>query len=144
MGSLIEGGNYWTYLARLAQFPGERQTMRGARLLDERDAHEGPATDAHLAGFADYFARVLGGVYETLRAGSVLCEQGKVTACFYFGDAPSLSDAAVRAMRLRAPAIRYEGNMLLIVQRDEARRWTREMGVMAADEVFADLVRQGY
>jgi hypothetical protein len=131
-------------LVRLAEFPGERPIMREARLLDERDTREGPATDAHVAGFAEYLVMVVGSVYRTLRAGSVLRERGKVIACFYFGDAPSLSDAEVNALRLRTPAIRYEGNMLMIAQRDEARRWTRELGVLCADDVFADLMEQGY
>ena len=68
---------------------------------------------------------------------------GAVIACFYFGDAPSLSDAEVRALRIPRGAL-YEGNMVMISQRDEARLWTREMGVGWADAVFADLLEQGY
>lgn len=126
------------------RFPGERPTMREARLLDEHDTREGPATYGHLAGFAVYFVRVLGSVYRNLRAGSAICERGKVTACFYFGDAPSLSESEIRALRVPQGTVYYEGNMVLIAQRDEARRWTREWGVSWADAVFADLVRQGY
>mgnify|MGYP003491002904 FL=1 len=126
------------------RFPGERPTMREARLLDEHDSREGPATDAHLAGFADYFVRVLGSVYTNLRAGNVLRERDKVTACFYFGKAPGLSAAEIRALNVPGGSVLYEGNMALIAQRDEARRWTREWGVSWADAVFADLVRQGY
>lgn len=123
-------------------FPGEQPLKREARLLDEQNANEGLA--ARVNGFAEYFVRVLGSVYDTLHAGNVLRARGKVIACFYFGDRPSLSDAEVEALRLRCPVVRYEGNMVLIVRRDEARWWTREMGVESANEVFVDLVKQGY
>ncbi len=125
------------------RFPGERPIMREARLLDEQDSRDGPATYGHMAGFCVYFVRVLGSVYTNLRAGNAIHGRGVVIACFYFGDAPSLSEAEVRALR-KPPGAFYEGNMVMISQRDEARRWTREMGVGWADAVFADLVRQGY
>lgn len=144
MGSLIQDGNSWSRVVRLAEFPGERPTMREACLLDEQDTREGPATDAHLTGFSEYLMRVVNSVYKTLRAGSVIRERGRVTACFYFGDAPSMSDAEVMAMRIPVNVRHYQGNMLMVVRRDEARWWTREMGVMMADAVFADLVKQGY
>ena len=142
MGSLIHQDG--DHRRRAAEFPGERPIMREARALDERDTREGPATGAHLGGFAVYFVRVLGSVYETLRTGRVIRERGKVTVCFYFGDAPGLSDAEVKALRIPPNTFRYEGNMLMIVRPDEARWWTRELGVLCADEVFADLVEQGY
>lgn len=123
-------------------FPGEQPLKREARLLDEQNADEGLA--ARVNGFAEYFVRGLGSVYDTLRAGNVLRARDRVIACFYFGDAPSLSGAEIKALRLPRNGVSYEENMLMIVRSDDARWWTREMGVESANAVFMDLVKQGY
>ena len=128
-------------------FPGERPTLREARLLDEQDAHEGPATDADVARYADFFVRVLGSVYKNTRFAQTIRCRGKVCAVFCFGEAPDVSEAKIRARWGRRPPPNggfYEGNTLAITAPDNARQWTREIGVLDADVIFSDLVRQGF
>ena len=128
-------------------FPGERLTLREARLLDERDTRDGPATGAHLAGYITFFVRCVGSIYKNTRAGTTIRARGKVCLVFYFGDAPSLSEADIRARwgkgRPRNGRF-YEGNVLTVVCWDEARQWTREIAVLDADVVFSDLLQMGF
>ncbi len=109
--------------------------------------------------YCSTFVRMLGSVYDNLRATDPVFLNGLICQPFYFGDPPSLSwlnrDSedelrklvyyenhellrTVRIFRL------YMENVILIVKPDRLRYWIRSTAIKDADETLIDLRNQGY
>jgi len=117
-------------------------------------------TEDDLKSYSDLFTRMLGTIYENLRASEPIFLDGLTCQPFYFGDEPNLSwlseDAqgnlrklvydenlhgtlrTVRVLRF------YTENVLLIVKPSRLRYWIRSTAIRDADETLVDLRKQGY
>jgi len=112
-----------------------------------------------LESYSKMFCRMLGSIYNNLRAttpvflNSLICQQ------FYFGDHPKLSwldeDAEEELRKLvyyqnheHLRTLRifrlYTENVMLIVKPDRLRYWIRSTAIRDADETLIDLRNQGY
>jgi hypothetical protein len=112
-----------------------------------------------LRKYSDIFIKLLGSVYDNLKASDPVFLDGLICQPFYFGENPKLSwlneDAedelrkvvyykshdhlrTVRVVRF------YSENVLLIVKPDRLRYWIRSTAVRDADETLLRLRQQGY
>ncbi|HUY34107.1 MAG TPA: N-6 DNA methylase [Pirellulales bacterium] len=117
------------------------------------------ARDEDLRSFADMFCRMLGSVYDNLRADAPVFLDGLICQPFFFGERPDVSWFAgpdreslrqlihyqhheslqtVRMLRV------YANNVVLIVKPDRLRFWIRSTAIQDADETMVDLLEQGY
>ncbi len=113
----------------------------------------------NLRKYSDIFIKLLGSVYDNLKASNPIFLNGLICQAFYFGDLPNLSwlnrDSedelrklvyyknhehlrTVRVFRL------YAENVMLIVKPDRLRYWIRSTAIRDADETLIDLRNQGY
>jgi hypothetical protein len=128
----------------------DRPIVQEARRLDALTSLDGTAPDHLLVAYAAFLLRVTGGGYTSLRAGAPLRGHGEICVPFYFGSAPSLSGADMRALLWAAEPKEprnlrwYEGNVVMVVRGEGASLWTRETAVSDADAMFLDLLRMGY
>ncbi|OHB65662.1 MAG: hypothetical protein A2Y76_04305 [Planctomycetes bacterium RBG_13_60_9] len=109
--------------------------------------------------YSEVFCRMLGSVYETLRASVPIFLNGLICQPFYFGDPPDApwlgstaegelhrliyheSHEALRTIRVFRY---YQDNVILIVKPDRLRYWIGSTAIRDADETLVDLRRQGY
>jgi len=109
--------------------------------------------------YSDIFIKMLGSIYDNLKAGEPKFLNGLICQPFYFGDSPELSwlnnnaeeelkkiiyskiHAHLRTVRLLRF---YDKNVLLIIKPDRLRYWIRSTAIRDADETLADLYNQGY
>ncbi len=112
-----------------------------------------------IESYSKMFCRMLGSVYDNLRASNPVFLNSLICQQFYFGDHPKLSwldeDAeeelrklvyyqnheylrTIRVFRL------YTENVMLIVKPDRLRYWIRSTAIRDADETLSDLREQGY
>lgn len=117
------------------------------------------ATSDDLELYARTFCRLLGSVYQNLRASPAVFLNGLICQAFYFGTKPEVDwpvssyehklrtlienrpHASLRTLRV----IRfYTKNVILIVKPDRLRYWIASTAVRDADESVIDLHRQGY
>jgi len=121
--------------------------------------HQRPSKE-HLRQFGDFFCRVLGSVYGSLRAAEPVVLREGICYPFYFGEAPSrslepgaagaasleklLSTTVGSNLRCQRILRVFSGNMLLLVKPAQLRYWLRSIAVRDADEVFAELRGRGY
>lgn len=112
-----------------------------------------------LRRYSNIFVRMLGSVYDNLRAGNPVFLDGLTCQPFYFGDRSALSwldeDAEVELRKLvyyenheHLRTIRvfrlYSENTMLIVKPDRLRYWISSTAIRDADETLIDLRQQGY
>ena len=109
--------------------------------------------------YSDMFIKMLGSVYDNLKASNPVFLNSLICQPFYFGDNPELSwlnsnaeaelkkiiysenHARLRTVRL----LRFYGkNVLLIIKPDRLRYWIRSTAIRDADETLMDLYQQGY
>jgi hypothetical protein len=110
--------------------------------------------------YSSMFIRMLGSVYDNLRASDPVFLNGLTCQPFYFGEHPNLSWIAeqpeeelrrliyddekheylrtIRVLRF------YSENVLLLVKPDRLRYWIGSTAIRDADETLVDLRRQGY
>lgn len=126
----------------------------------DKAAASQPPSDAELRRYCDFFCRVLGSVYRSLRAAEPLRFSGGICCPFYFGEAPSerFQPGHAGALQLDrlltttvSPTLRcqrilrvFHGNMLLLVKPAQLRYWLRSIAIRDADEMFAELHQRGY
>jgi hypothetical protein len=113
-----------------------------------------------LNAYSQLFVRMLGTIYENLRASDPVLLDGLTCQPFYFGKRPSLSwlskgaedelrrlvydEARFAPLRTVRVLRFYLENVLLIVKPDRLRYWIRSTAVRDADETLVDLRQQGY
>jgi hypothetical protein len=112
-----------------------------------------------LREYSDILIRMLGSIYDNLKASNPIFLNGLICQPFYFGDSPKLewidkdaepeltkliyydNHSNLRTVRL----IRfYDKNVVLIIKPDRLRYWIRSTAIRDADETLADLCNQGY
>jgi len=110
--------------------------------------------------YSGIFLRMLGSVYDNLKASAPIFLDGLTCQPFYFGEQPNLSwieKGTVEDLRkliyneerhkyLRTIRVLrvYSENVILIVKPDRLRYWIRSTAIRDADETLVDLHRQGY
>jgi hypothetical protein len=118
------------------------------------------ATGKHLKEYSDLFVKMLGSVYDNLKASKpiFLTDSGIICQPFYFGDKPTISwldDAGEKLRELiyyqnheHLRTVRlfrfYDKNVMLIVKPNRLRYWIRSTAIRDADETLVDLREQGY
>lgn len=112
--------------------------------------------------YSSMFLRMLGSVYDNLKASEPVFLDGLICQPFYFGERPSLSfsglaeqtedelrrliydDKMYEHLRTIRVLRFYSENVLLLVKPDRLRYWIRSTAIRDADETLVDLSRQGY
>ena len=109
--------------------------------------------------YAALFCRLLGSVYDNLRADEAVFLDGLICQPFYFGEQPRsarltensrealhelIYDQHYESLRTVRVLRFYSENMLLIVKPDRLRYWIRSTAIRDADETLVDLRQQGY
>ena len=112
-----------------------------------------------LRKYSDIFIKLLGSVYDNLKASDPVFLDGLICQPFYFGENPKLSwlneDAQDQLRKLvyykshdhlrTVRVVRfYSENVLLIVKPDRLRYWIRSTAIRDADETLLRLRQQGY
>ena len=112
-----------------------------------------------LRKYANMFVKMLGSVYDNLRAGEPKFLNGLTCQPFYFGDQPEVSwldeDSEDELLKLiyyeNSETLRtvrvfrvYSENVILVVKPDRLRYWIRSTAIRDADETLVDLQHQGY
>ena len=117
------------------------------------------AKDNELREYSNTFIKMLGSIYENLKAREPIFLNGLICQPFYFGDNPELewldgnteeelekliySTEHERLRTIRVVRF-YEKNVLLIVKPDRLRYWIRSTAIWDADETLTDLYHQGF
>ncbi len=112
-----------------------------------------------LRNYSNLFVRMLGSVYDNLKASAPVFLDGLICQPFYFGERPNLEWLAehpelelrrliynenhshlrtVRLLRI------YSENVILLIKPDRLRYWIRSTAIRDADETLLDLRKQGY
>jgi len=114
-----------------------------------------------LREYSSIFTRMLGSVYDDLKATDPVFLNGLTCQPFYFGGRPNLAwiekqnnedelrkliydDEKHRYLRTIRVLRFYSENVLLLVKPDRLRYWIRSTAIRDADETLVDLWRQGY
>ncbi|WP_089725284.1 HsdM family class I SAM-dependent methyltransferase [Candidatus Thiosymbion oneisti] len=130
------------------------------RLGQNSDLLRTAAEEQALRNYSSLFVRMLGSVYDNLKASAPVFLDGLICQPFYFGERPNLEWLAehpeielrklvyykenhshlqtVRLLRI------YSENVLLLIKPDRLRYWIRSTAVRDADETLLDLRKQGY
>ncbi|MDP8239525.1 MAG: N-6 DNA methylase [Candidatus Hatepunaea meridiana] len=134
------------------------------RLGQNSDLLRKAATPEHTQSYADLFVKMLGTIYDNLKAAEVITlkESGLICQPFYFGEKIDFemdwvkdtngeqlrnliydekNHSALRNIRI----IRYyDKNVLLIIKPDRLRYWIRSTAIRDADETLHDLYKWGF
>jgi len=117
------------------------------------------AKESDVENYSKMFCKMLGSIYENLKAGTTFFWNNLICQTFYFGDSPELTwldgDAEANLEKLiyyenheRLRTVRvirfYDKNVLLIVKPDRLRYWIRSTAIRDADDTLTDLYQQGY
>jgi len=136
--------NYMADYVRLGQ---------NSQLLREK------AKKSDIENYSKMFCRMLGSIYDNLKASTPIFWNNLICQPFYFGDSPELtwldSDAEANLEKLiyyqKNECLRtvrvfrfYDKNVLLIVKPDRLRYWIRSTAIRDADDTLTDLYDQGY
>jgi hypothetical protein len=114
--------------------------------------------DKELKEYAGVFVKMLGSIYNNLRAAKSGILNGIAFQAFCFGKAPQLDwpadwtqnlheliyvehGAALRTVRVLRF---YDSNVVIVVKPDRLRYWIRSTAIRDADETLVDLRKQGY
>jgi len=117
------------------------------------------AQNKDLREYSDMFLRMLGSIYNNLKAGNPIFLNSLICQPFYFGDSPELEwidkdtepeltkliyyeeHAHMRTVRV---CHFYKKNVILIVKPNRLRYWIRSTAIWDADKTLTDLYHQGY
>ena len=113
-----------------------------------------------LREYSNMFLRMLGSIYDNLKASTPIFLDGLTCQPFYFGEQPNLSwiekgsiddlrqliynEERHKYLRTIRVLCFYSENVILIVKPDRLRYWIRSTAIRDADETLVDLHRQGY
>lgn len=116
------------------------------------------ATINDLSEYSSLFVRMLGSIYDNLKAADPIFINELICQPFYFGDKPTISwldDISgvleeivyyrkydqLRTIRVLR---HYDENIFLIFKPNRLRYWIRSTAIRDADETLKDLRQQGY
>jgi hypothetical protein len=117
------------------------------------------ATNTDLRSFADVYCRMLGSIYENLRAAEPIFLDGLICQPFYFGEKPSIKwldsecqghisklvyDKTVVSLQTTRVVRIYHENVIFIVKPDRLRYWIRSTAIRDADDTFVEMKKQGF
>jgi len=126
---------------------------QGSALLREA------AGKKELAAYAEMFCRMLGSVYDNLKAHDPIVLDGLIYQPFYFGERPNskrLGRGSAKELRKLVYDVSHESlrtvrlvrfyleNVILIVKPDRLRYWIRSTAIRDADETLTDLRQEGF
>ncbi len=113
-----------------------------------------------LREYSSMFARLLGSIYDNLKAADPVFLNGLICQPFYFGERPNLdwleerkedelkkliyADEKHSYLRTIRILRFYSENAILIVKPDRLRYWIRSTAIRDADETLADIWRRRY
>ena len=118
------------------------------------------AASNDLKAYANLFLRMLGSVYDNLKAAATVHLDGLICQPFYFGERPNLTwiekgiEADLRKLIYHEEQYKflrtirmlrfYSQNVILIVKPDRLRYWIPSTAIRDADESLLELREQGY
>lgn len=129
------------------------------RLGQESEVLLKSANEKVLCQYSEMFIKMLGSIYDNLKASKPIFLNGLICQPFYFGNSPELEWIDKNAepeltkliyyekhARLRTVRVVrfYDKNVILIVKSDRLRYWIRSTAIRDADETLKDLYQQGY
>jgi hypothetical protein len=129
------------------------------RLGQQSDLLRRAADAGVLREYASLFCRLLGSLYDNLRAGDPVFFDGLTCQPFFFGAEPAIEwlgpDCAEQLADLvldqTLPTLRtvrvvrfYHENVIFIVKPDRLRYWIRSTAIWDADDTLTELRQQGY
>lgn len=129
------------------------------RLGQKSELLKKEANNNDLLQYSGMFVKMLGSIYDNLKADNPIFLNGLICQPFYFGDSPELTWLDIDAQANLEKLIYYENheslrtvrvfrfydkNVLLIVKPDRLRYWIRSTAIRDADETLTDLYHQGY
>ena len=129
------------------------------RLGQNSELLQSAASKNDILKYSDLFIKMLGSIYDNLKAREPIFLNGLICQPFYFGDHPKLEwlDGNVeeelekliyctdheRLQTIRVVRF-YNENVLLIVKPNRLRYWIRSTAIWDADETLTNLYHQGY
>lgn len=117
------------------------------------------ASAENLNDYANLYCRMLGSLYDNLRAAEPVFLDGLICQPFYFGDEPSIEwlgpdcgeqlrslvfDTALESLRTIRVVRIYHENVIFIIKPDRLRYWIRSTAIRDADDTLVELQKQGY
>jgi hypothetical protein len=118
-----------------------------------------PADREAISNYSALFCRMLGSMYDNLRADDPVFLNGLICQPFYFGDEPAIEwlgpdceeqlkalvfDNSRESLRTIRVVRYYHENVVFIVKPDRLRYWIKSTAIRDADDTLVDLQRQGY
>ncbi len=143
----ILAGDVITYMADYVRLGQNSQLLKSI------------ATSENLTAFSDLYCRMLGSIYDNLRAAEPVFLDGLICQPFYFGDEPSIEwlgpdceeqlrelvfDTAMDSLRTIRVVRIYHENVIFIIKPDRLRYWIRSTAIRDADDTLIELQQQGY
>ncbi len=129
------------------------------RLGQNSELLQKEASNNDLLQYSGMFVKMLGSIYDNLKADNPIFLNGLICQPFCFGDNPELAwfdkDAEMELEKLiyydnhaYLRTVRvfrfYDKNVLLIVKPDRLRYWIRSTAIRDADDTLTNLYHQGY
>jgi hypothetical protein len=131
------------------------------RLGQDSELLKSEADSNHMKEYSSMLVRMLGSVYDNLKASEPVYLDGGLTCQpFYFGERPDFSwlgselkeglrdliydDKTHESLRTVRVVRYYSANVLLIFKPDRLRYWIPSVAIRDADETLFDLRQQGY
>ncbi|MBW8016856.1 MAG: N-6 DNA methylase [Planctomycetes bacterium] len=117
------------------------------------------ADSSNLKEYSRIFCRMLGSIYDNLKASTPISWNNLICQPFYFGDSPELTwldssaeanlekliyDESHECLRTVRVVRLYDKNVLLIIKPNRLRYWIRSTAIRDADDTLTELYDQGY
>jgi hypothetical protein len=143
----ILAGDVITYMADYVRLGQNSQLLKST------------ATSENLTAYSNVYCRMLGSIYDNLRAAEPVFLDGLICQPFYFGDEPSIEwlgpdceeqlrelvfDTAIDSLRTIRVVRIYHENVIFIIKPDRLRYWIRSTAIRDADDTLVELQQQGY
>ncbi len=138
----------------------EKYMTKYVRLGQNSELLKNGADRNQMRNYANMFIRMLGSVYNNLKASESIHINGLACQPFYFGERPDFSglggklqdglgkliydDKTNESLRTIKILRYYSENVFLIIKPDRLRYWIRSVAIRDADETLVYLRRQGY
>lgn len=129
------------------------------RLGQQSDLLRQAADADTLRDYSSLYCRLLGSLYDNLRASAPVFLNGLTCQPFFFGDEPAMEwlgpdceeplaslifDRTLPSLRTVRVVRFYHENVIFIVKPDRLRYWIRSTAIRDADDTLTELRQQGY
>ncbi|MFN0055732.1 MAG: hypothetical protein ACKV0T_26615, partial [Planctomycetales bacterium] len=129
------------------------------RLGQQSELLKNAADAKAMSDYASLFCRLLGSLYDNLRASAPVFLDGLICQPFFFGDEPAVEwlgpnceeqltklvfEQTLASLRTVRVVRFYNENVIFIVKPDRLRYWIRSTAIRDADDTLTDLRQQGY